>query len=376
MKQFKLSTITICAAATLFGSSSLVNASCDLAIDTITVSDITTTNLAIYGNVYGNVGNVISTTTGISITGGSGAVLGAGTSIDIQNATDSQPGLLTAADHFFFNSKPSAVDVTNIVESFTEKQPQILLQNLTLYVSTNGSDTNSGVTPNSAYRTIRYAVDVASTYYVPAAGVTVTIQVTNGTYAGADLPCGRGSELEAFKVIGDPLSPSSVVITNSTGNAGFWINSSKWVIDGFTFQNCRHGIGARFNGVVSFQNVIFGSGITGSHLYADTGARISANSNYTITGGGASTRHLYSTLGGWIGISDRTIIVTGTPASLIFATADTCGVIQANNTTFSGSATGRRYTADANGVIAVYGGSTSLFPGNVVGATSAGGQYW
>lgn len=50
-------------------------------------------------------GNLTSSTTGLSITGGTGSVIGAGTTINIQNANGTQPGLLTAADWATFNDK-------------------------------------------------------------------------------------------------------------------------------------------------------------------------------------------------------------------------------------------------------------------------------
>lgn len=51
-------------------------------------------------------GDLTSTTIGVSITGGTNAVNGAaGTTVNIQNATTGQPGLLTAADFTTFNNK-------------------------------------------------------------------------------------------------------------------------------------------------------------------------------------------------------------------------------------------------------------------------------
>ncbi len=46
-----------------------------------------------------SLGNLTSGTTGLSVTGGTGAVVGSGTSISIQTASNSQPGLLSSSDH-------------------------------------------------------------------------------------------------------------------------------------------------------------------------------------------------------------------------------------------------------------------------------------
>ncbi|CAN5354603.1 hypothetical protein BH10BAC4_BH10BAC4_09130 [soil metagenome] len=70
-------------------------------------------------------GNLTSATTGVTIIGGTNAVLGGGASLNIQNATGAQPGLLTSADFNTFNNKvgtltnPAAGDISgNFVSGF------------------------------------------------------------------------------------------------------------------------------------------------------------------------------------------------------------------------------------------------------------------
>ena len=55
------------------------------------------------------IGNTTTTTSGITIGGGVGSVIGAGLTIDIQNATGLQNGLLTSADWTIFNSKENGI---------------------------------------------------------------------------------------------------------------------------------------------------------------------------------------------------------------------------------------------------------------------------
>jgi hypothetical protein len=43
--------------------------------------------------------------------------------------------------------------------------------------------------------------------------------------------------------------------------------------------------------------------------------------------------------------------------------------------TFSGNATGARYSALLNGVLYTGGGGANYFPGNAAGSTGSGGQY-
>ena len=60
-------------------------------------------------------GNLTTSTTGVSVTGGTGAVIGTGAAISIQNATTSQTGLLTNTDWNTFNGKQAGdADLTTI----------------------------------------------------------------------------------------------------------------------------------------------------------------------------------------------------------------------------------------------------------------------
>ena len=66
-------------------------------------------------------GNLIETGSGVlTITGGTGSVIGTGTSIQVKQATASQSGFLSNADWNTFNSKLSSIDTTNI-SSFSVK---------------------------------------------------------------------------------------------------------------------------------------------------------------------------------------------------------------------------------------------------------------
>lgn len=54
-------------------------------------------------------GNLTTSTTGVSITGGTGAVVGSGATVNIQTANSTQPGLLSAANWNTFNNKQDAI---------------------------------------------------------------------------------------------------------------------------------------------------------------------------------------------------------------------------------------------------------------------------
>lgn len=70
---------------------------------TITNQSDLTTALNAKQNIL-STGNLTSGTTGLSVSGGSGAVIGSGVALTIQTATNSLAGLLSAADHTSFSS--------------------------------------------------------------------------------------------------------------------------------------------------------------------------------------------------------------------------------------------------------------------------------
>ena len=103
------------------------------------------------------------------------------------------------------------------------------------------------------------------------------------------------------------------------------------------------------------------------------GAVLTIGTNYTISGGAIA--HWQSNPFGWIQCGGRTITLTGTPAfSSNFATA-LFGYMNVSTCTFSGSATGVRYSATLNGIINTGGGGATYLPGNSAGSFATGGQY-
>ena len=66
-----------------------------------------------------SLGNLTTPTTGVSVTGGTGAVVGSGAAISIQTASGAQPGLLSSADWTTFNSKQAALSLGNVTSSTT-----------------------------------------------------------------------------------------------------------------------------------------------------------------------------------------------------------------------------------------------------------------
>jgi hypothetical protein len=125
--------------------------------------------------------------------------------------------------------------------------------------------------------------------------------------------------------------------------------------------------------------VVFGSSQS-SHIYVNSGGRVSTaglaadqGQGYTIAG--SALYHILSQQYGNVIVADATITLTGTPTFTTFAVSNQLGYIGIWGNTFTGSATGTRYTAGVNGVIFTNGAASTYLPGSVAGAVSTGGVY-
>jgi hypothetical protein len=92
-------------------------------------------------------GNLTSTTAGVTITGGTGAIIGSGSTINIANASATSTGTLTATDWGTFNSKSGFSEVN---------------QNKVIFKSNVGNDSNSGLTINKAVLSIAQGINLAT----------------------------------------------------------------------------------------------------------------------------------------------------------------------------------------------------------------------
>src|SRR5690606_28760107 len=132
------------------------------------------------------------------------------------------------------------------------------------------------------------------------------------------------------------------------------------------------GILAINGGRIRYANIEFGA-CTRAHVSArQRGAAVSYG-NTSITGG--ALIHWNASGSGYLYDAGNTITLVGTPVfSNAFVQADGAN-LAVNNNTFSGAATGKRYTVQMNAVCGVNGGGANYLPGNVDGTTASGGQY-
>lgn len=250
-----------------------------------------------------------------------------------------------------------------------------LTANRTYYVRTDGNDANNGLadTAGGAFLTIQKAFDVVSA--LDCSSYDVTIKVNDGTRSGASTwrgHLGTGT----VTLDGNVTTPASCAI-NTTSTAIALASLTALTVKGFKLQTSGGGdcFYVASSAVLTLGGAINFGSCAGSHLRTAGGSIICYTSSYTISGG--AVRHITASLSGSeVDFSGVTVTLTGTPAwSGEFIVASACATIGLFSVTFSGAATGKRYTLSMNAVINSYGaGSASTyFPGNVNGTVISGG---
>lgn len=252
----------------------------------------------------------------------------------------------------------------------------------TLYVRSDGSDSNDGSANDSghAFLTIQAAVDYAYDNF-DFGGKVVTVKVGNGSFAGgvivAGLPVGAKSAGAWPLVIeGNTSSPGSCVIASTSANGFALWDHARAYIKGFQIGTTTAGsaLTASNHSQLAYGNIIFGTLATDGVLAA-LHSYVVALANYSI-GGNCSGQHIHSTEFSYLSIANRTITLTGTPAFGARFAGCSSAKIFAESATFSGSATGVRFLVHYNGVIDTSGqNSASFFPGNSAGTADEGGIW-
>jgi hypothetical protein len=260
----------------------------------------------------------------------------------------------------------------------------------TIYVATTGSATNDGLTASTPLLDPTFAYNLAGAN-LDLATQNLTFQLANGTYSGIlmDGPL-LGAFFNRFTIgvfmTGNPGSPSSVVISHSgvdppSLGAIEAVNGAYAVVDGFQVSSTTiDDITAFNNSALQIKDIIFGAPhASQNHISAAFNSIISITGSYTITAGGGC--HMIAVQGSTVETLDIvgtiTATITGTPA---FTSGFACvqypsSIVINTPITYSGSATGARYSGNFNGIINTAGGGATFFPGNSAGVLSTGAQY-
>jgi hypothetical protein len=251
---------------------------------------------------------------------------------------------------------------------------ELLTADRTYFVGYSGaSDSNDGLTTGSSFATWQKAIDVAATLDL---GIyAVTIQIQNGTYTE---PIALKYLVGAGKVTikGNSNTPANVVLSTTTTAIIASGNISNWIIDGIEISsssgNCLE---VNSNASVEIQNLRFGNAGF-AHIAVSEGGLVRVAGNYTIAGNSAMGFHVLAQFSGFFSCAGRTITLVGTPtfgSTFGFASSIWQGSIDFVNSTFLGSANGRRYFAEKGGYIR--GTVNGSLPGNSEGVANSPGFY-
>ncbi len=255
-----------------------------------------------------------------------------------------------------------------------------LAANTTYYVATTGNDSNSGAS-SSPWLTIQRAINYLLTS-VDLNGYNVTISVANGTYTTpviVNAPFVGAGSGTGVTLQGNTSTPSSCIISTTAASGISAQNGAFINVAGFQLQTTTSGhalFSEYFSRINISGNCNFGAVASlYNHIHCSDHGRVDITTSYSISGN-AANHYLSNACSGIVIFGGVTCTLSGTPAfSNAFTTASNVAIVQANAATFSGSATGSRYAATANGVIQTGGSGASYFPGSSAGSTATGGQY-
>lgn len=240
----------------------------------------------------------------------------------------------------------------------------------TYYVRPDGNNGNDGLsnTSGGAFLTIQHAINIVLGT-LDLGGQNVTIQCADGTYAGFSMNSAQtGAGL--ITVRGNTSTPANVTIDSTINLNGAGVLCR---IEGFTLMTASGNCLAAASGALAqIGSLVFGAS-AGAHIFLNPRGFLEVHANYSISGG--ANRHFACLSQSQINISSRTITVSGTPAfSIAFCQAAALALVTFFSSSFSGDATGTRYSSTGNSVVNT-GGGASFFPGNAAGTTGTGGLY-
>lgn len=264
-------------------------------------------------------------------------------------------------------------EVVAYYASRAQNTRETLRANRTVYVdASSGSDTTGDGSVGAPFATKQKAMDTVSSWDCSTFEVVISCAAGTDT-SGATWRGHIGTGAVILR--GDTTTPSNCVWNRTGGNDITFGIGAKLTVEGFKFQTTTsgHAIQVRAFGQLTLGINEFGA-CAGAHIRADNLAQVACTANYTISGG--ANRHIDTSANCAFGYGSNTITVSGTPAFTEFIYVSLGSMISLFNTTFSGSATGKRYTIDGGAIINTYGAGTSstYFPGNSNG-TAASASY-
>jgi hypothetical protein len=286
---------------------------------------------------------------------------------------DSQPLRVTNAINKNATDLETAQADIDALEAITHRE--VLTASRTYYVRTDGSNSNTGLVDSAGGAFLTGAKAISVIIGLDLNGFNATIQFGDGTFTTA-LNVNPGPIGGSIVINGNGASNTTIQVTSNNClvvNAPARVVIQNIKLSTVTSGQCLIALGAG-------SRILLGAGVefgacASAHMYSENGGEISSQSNFTISG--SATYWAFCIVNGVINIGNCTVTLSGTPAwaatGILF---DGGGVVSIYNTTFSGSATGKRYTGTGNGVLNSYGAGTesTFFPGNSNGTKATGAQ--
>jgi hypothetical protein len=286
--------------------------------------------------------------------------------------------LFVAAENswYEYNSSLTSGDVTPTDSPATGRWIRIgrdkLLANRTYYVRADGNDANTGLADNSggAFLTWSKAQDVLST--LDGNGFAATVKFTGTFTTGINITKSFVG-FSSIQIDGNVSTPSNSFINVSGGSAFVSDCSTPILVRGLKLDSSSVGLWVK-SGVVEINGVIDFGANTFSHIYVSgQKAQLNQRSNYTISGN--SPTHIQILDQGLMDANNTayTVTLSGSrtfSSAFIISNRGASGIFV--NITYSGTATGSRYSVGAlSGIWAI--GTT--FAGSTDGTADPKGYY-
>jgi hypothetical protein len=259
-----------------------------------------------------------------------------------------------------------------------------IVGDLTLYVRTDGDDTNDGQTNDAAgaFATIQAAADAVCGWYDPGP-YTITIQVQSATWTlPSTLTLRRHIGTEAVVIRGDTTTPANCVIQYDGGTVIHCLSEwAPWKVEGLTVQRVSTGnviLVLAERGNLKIGRLALGNPGTSYQLFGTSKSYISATgATIDVLAGGAGLLRMADQSQGYL--NNVTWVFPGGGANYTVATMSAASQAAAyvNGDTFTNGAlvTGVRYSTDALAHIRTNGGGANYIPGNAAGTATNGGIY-
>lgn len=256
-------------------------------------------------------------------------------------------------------------------------EKELLRADRTYFVRTDGNDNNNGLanTSGGAFLTIQKAINTAATLDLN--GFNLKIKLGNGTYNQSLLlkEVSGYSSAGSLVIEGDTTTLNNVIIDVSGDNCILAKNiNCTWDIQGVRLTTSGGGSAIRVeNASVRYGAIEFGACAI-AHLVLDTAARVECIGNYLIVG--SALYHWFVSSNSVLLCFLKTITLTTTPNfAVTFIRTSLGGIANIPVNTFSGSATGNRYSALSNSAIETAGAGGGYLPGSISGTTDGLGAY-